>query len=152
MITLEEAIIHAEEVAKEKDKHAKVMEKRFGQHCAGYGMYAECANEHRQLAEWLKDYKRMLESAQNVSNDDLISRKMAIEAIENMDIPEDMCVFEIISHIEVELSILPSAQPEIIRCKDCKWKEGSECVRFADIRPFPTDFCSRAERREDGSD
>ena len=43
------------------------------------------------------------------------------------------------------------AQPEVIRCKDCKWKEGSECVRFADIRPFPTDFCSRAERRTDDS-
>lgn len=38
---------------------------------------------------------------------------------------------------------------EVVRCKDCKWKEGSECVRFADIRPFPDDFCSRAERREE---
>ena len=31
--------------------------------------------------------------------------------------------------------------------------QGSECVRFADVRPFPDDFCSRAERRTDeGSD
>ena len=37
---------------------------------------------------------------------------------------------------------------EIVRCKDCKWKQGSECVRFADVRPFSDDFCSRAERRE----
>ena len=43
----------------------------------------------------------------------------------------------------------PSAQPEIIYCKDCKWKQGAECVRFADVRPFPSDFCSRAERRTD---
>lgn len=42
-----------------------------------------------------------------------------------------------------------SAQPEIIRCKDCKWKYGAECVRFADVRPFPDDFCSRGERRID---
>lgn len=35
---------------------------------------------------------------------------------------------------------------ELIRCKDCKWKHGSECVRFAEVRPFPDDFCSRAER------
>ena len=42
---------------------------------------------------------------------------------------------------------LKDAQPEIIRCKDCKWKQGSECVRFADVRPWPDDFCSRAERR-----
>ena len=37
---------------------------------------------------------------------------------------------------------------EVIRCKDCKWKQGAECVRFADVRPFSDDFCSRAERRE----
>ena len=37
---------------------------------------------------------------------------------------------------------------EIIRCKDCKWKQGAECVRFADVRPWPDDFCSRAERIE----
>lgn len=45
---------------------------------------------------------------------------------------------------------LPSAQPEIVRCKDCKWKQGSECVRFAEVRPFPDDFCSRAERKNNG--
>lgn len=35
---------------------------------------------------------------------------------------------------------------EITRCKDCKWRQGSECVMFADVRPFPNDFCSRAEK------
>lgn len=38
---------------------------------------------------------------------------------------------------------------ELVRCKDCRWKQGSECVRFADVRPFPNDFCSRAERSTD---
>ena len=38
---------------------------------------------------------------------------------------------------------------EIVRCKDCKWKQGSECIRFADVRPFPDDFCSRAKRRKE---
>jgi hypothetical protein len=38
---------------------------------------------------------------------------------------------------------------DLIRCKDCKWKQGAECVRFAEIRPFPNDFCSRGERRDD---
>ena len=60
----------------------------------------------------------------------------------------------IASALEIGLRVkkLPSAQPEIIRCKDCKWKQGSECVRFADVRPFPDDFCSRAERRTDGKE
>ena len=49
--------------------------------------------------------------------------------------------------IKGDIKNLPSAQPKIVRCKDCKWKQGSECVRFAEVRPFPDDFCSRAERR-----
>ena len=43
---------------------------------------------------------------------DLISRQAAIDAIDRLDIPEDMCVFEILSHIELELETLPSAQPD----------------------------------------
>ena len=43
---------------------------------------------------------------------DLISRQAAIDAINRLDIPEDMCVFEILSHIELELGTLPSVQPE----------------------------------------
>ena len=47
----------------------------------------------------------------------------------------------------VDMSIKALEQPEVIYCKDCKWKQGSECVRFSDVRPFADDFCSRAERR-----
>lgn len=58
-MTLDEAIKHAEEVADEKKKEA----------CNLYDVknYEEsreciwCSEEHRQLAEWLKDYKRLLE-------------------------------------------------------------------------------------------
>lgn len=55
---------------------------------------------------------------------------------------------------------LPSAQPEIIRCKDCKWfrkKYGWNCNEYTVCGISPThypirredDFCSRAERRTD---
>ena len=43
---------------------------------------------------------------------DCISRQAAIDAVDRLDIPEDMCVFEILSHIELEIGNLPSAQPE----------------------------------------
>lgn len=49
----------------------------------------------------------------------------------------------------LDMAIKALEQPEIIHCKDCKWKQGSECVRFADVRPFPDDFCRRAERRKE---
>ena len=58
-MTLDEAIKHAEEVADEKKKEA----------CNLYDakVYEEsrdciwCSEEHRQLAEWLKDYKQLKE-------------------------------------------------------------------------------------------
>lgn len=54
--------------------------------------------------------------------------------------------------------VLPSAQPEIIRCKDCVYwdslpsssaPEYHECVkRPFHINTIAEDFCSRAERRQ----
>lgn len=49
---------------------------------------------------------------------DLISRKAAIEAIEQLNIPEDMCVFEILSHIQLAIGTLPSAQREPLTDKE----------------------------------
>lgn len=48
---------------------------------------------------------------------------------------------------------LPSAQPEIIRCKDCKYNATSKkCLNPNSffLVPADDDFCSRAERRTDG--
>lgn len=55
------------------------------------------------------------------------------------------------SYIDKAYDVAVSAleQPVIIYCRECKWKQRSECVRFAEVRPFPDDFCSRAERREE---
>ena len=55
------------------------------------------------------------------------------------------------------LKNLPSAQPEIIRCKDCKYSSpnkvyGCRIYSFADDldeRMYSDDFCSYAERRTD---
>ena len=94
---------------------------------------------------------------------DLISRQAAIDAIDRLDIPEDMCVFEILSHIELEIGTLPSAQPEIIRCTECKhYREyDSEYVENAVVVQCMADrypisetipdgwFCAGAERKDD---
>ena len=42
----------------------------------------------------------------------VIYEEDAIDAIQKLNIPEDMCVFEILSHIGVAIATLPSAQPE----------------------------------------
>lgn len=43
---------------------------------------------------------------------------------------------------------LPSAQPEIIRCRECKHYDGRPCG-IVDYYNSADDFCSRTERRQD---
>lgn len=64
---LDEAIKHAEEVAEFNDKKAFDFKqlKDYGNPkstiTSGANNCEKCAEEHRQLAEWLNDYKRLLE-------------------------------------------------------------------------------------------
>lgn len=62
-MTLEEAIKHCEEEAKECRWKAKVWED--SDYPNEVERYLACAEKHEQLAEWLKDYKRLLEEKQN---------------------------------------------------------------------------------------
>ena len=58
-MTIDKAIKHAEEVAEEKEKQA--WESQLQEEYEKIKPCKKCAEEHRQLAEWLKDYKRLLE-------------------------------------------------------------------------------------------
>lgn len=58
-MTLDEAIKHAEKVAEEKE--AQAWEAQLQEEYRTIKTCKECAKEHRQLAEWLKDYKRLKE-------------------------------------------------------------------------------------------
>lgn len=54
MMTLDEAIKHCEEVAEDNESDSRLytdLDPYKASECA------ECANEHRQLAEWLKELK-----------------------------------------------------------------------------------------------
>ena len=87
--------------------------------------------------------------------EDVISRADVLKVINKMDIPEDMSVFEIKSHIGVEIGTLPPATPKrkvgewIKKNNDYfDWYECSECGygsdgemkynRLCDVR---TKFC-----------
>lgn len=59
MINLDETIKHCEEVAEENESKANRIEQL---HLTGNAEGCrECANEHRQLAEWLKELKKLRE-------------------------------------------------------------------------------------------
>ena len=103
--------------------------------------------------------------------DDTISRKRAIDALKKCYCGgEDSCgepwIYE--EHALEAIKQLPSAEPEIIQCKDCKhWMPYewmfSEIWQSKNIADYPeddigcdcsemamkaNDFCSRAEKRE----
>lgn len=78
MKTLEEAIKHCEEVAEKKEYIAETLE--------GFDEYTreeclECASEHRQLAEWLKELKEYRSKDKKTSCEDYVSRTQALEML-----------------------------------------------------------------------
>lgn len=104
---------------------------------------------------------------------DLISRKAAIDVIDAV-FPVDPMKSEYAQGIACGAALaktyveqMPSAQTEIIRCKDCKYyvihtlfgRSQGWCERLCDEfdrslarGTEPDDFCSRAERRTDETD
>lgn len=76
--------------------------------------------------------------------DDLISRKAAIDIAD--DLRDRITVEGYWAWME-RLKKLPSAQPEIIRCKDCKHWDGVDTCDVIDAPVWDNDFCSMAERR-----
>ena len=77
---------------------------------------------------------------------DLISRQQAID---------DIWTVSPLARLDRKwvdrwLRQLPSAQPEIIRCRECKFASGDSriCMKFDHSPIGELDFCSFAERRE----
>ena len=79
-MTLDEAIKHAEEVAEEKENEAQDLEysKLDWRHEANQCF--TCAEDHRQLAEWLKELKRLKEQE---PCEDAISRQAVLVTARN---------------------------------------------------------------------
>lgn len=108
--------------------------------------------------------------------DDLISRQSALDAMRGMQTyklfdGDEMLLIDK-AEAMTELMMLPSAQPEIIRCKDCKyqvkeWRTDKRlkdngymvcgCNVVGDVCGYwalfgqDDDYCSMAKRRTNGS-
>ena len=95
--------------------------------------------------------------------DDTISRQAVIDAVHKsifdfFDICDDdeespmtykdELLLEVNKAITTQIKAMPSAQPEIIMCKDCIHKYDHDCP--IDWGKTDSDFCSFAERKTDG--
>ena len=78
--------------------------------------------------------------------DDLISRQAAIDAL-HMHLMYRMGTDSNKKRLDDWINGLPSAQPEIIRCMDCKHWDGVDTCDVIDAPVWDNDFCSMAERR-----
>lgn len=79
-LTLDEAIKHCLEVAEEQERKAQFMGRQFVGTALSYyqNKCFECAADHRQLTEWLTDYKELKNSIGAVKLSDI---KEALELI-----------------------------------------------------------------------
>lgn len=88
-MTLDEAIRHCEEVAKEKEQMAFDLATTFNRETINSKECKKCANEHRQLAEWLKDYKRLLKEQELYENRVVGWKKDFKGFIRELSMPKD---------------------------------------------------------------
>jgi hypothetical protein len=80
--------------------------------------------------------------------DDLISRQAAIDTVNNAFDRETLLTGFVRSIAVRAIRDMPSAQPEIIHCRDCKWHNGeiNQCNAQICASMCSEDFCSRAEK------
>ena len=82
---------------------------------------------------------------------DCISRQQAIDLLKQMRKDGDMIPWEG-KDVFARIRKLPPAQPDIIRCRNCKFASGDSriCMKFDHSPIGELDFCAWAERRTDG--
>jgi hypothetical protein len=87
---------------------------------------------------------------------DLIERQAAIDILDDYQVMVENGEEKPYAWARLRMSELPSAQPEIVRCKDCKYGEQDEVGRWfcSDLgcqigSKDGSGFCADAERRTD---
>ena len=88
---------------------------------------------------------------------DLIDRQAAIDALGEKPLAWTVGEYELGLQNQWQSDVdtlkdLPSAQPDIIRCRNCKFASGDSriCMKFGHSPIGELDFCAWAERRTDG--
>ena len=110
----------------------------------------EYAYKGRTIRQWIE----IIYNAEHGTNlaevgTDCISRRQAIDAL-HMHLMYRMGTDSNKKRLDDWINGLPSAHPEIIRCRECKFASGDSriCMKFDHSPIGELDFCSFAERRE----
>ena len=150
MMTLDEAIKHCEEVAESKRKQVENGDWEKGslteRNCL------ECADEHKQLAEWLKELKQLREQA---SCEDCVSRekldKALYERFHEEDSPNNITEVRL-GAVRNLVKNFPSVTPcndrtvqdFVDKCREYGKQQKSEwIISFQGFPPEPTTTCKK---------
>lgn len=109
--------------------------------------YADATiSEIRNRLEKLPSAQPETNCSEFPNNSDTISRQAAIDELDKgaWGVEWDKAL------AKAMIESLPSAHPEIIRCRECKFASGDSriCMKFDHSPIGELDFCSFAERRE----
>ena len=85
-------------------------------------------------------------------SEDAVSRQAAISHVDDVPYIKDHPNVGLLWKAWIES--LPSAQPDIIQCRNCKFASGDSriCMKFGHSPIGELDFCAWAERRTDEGD
>ncbi len=127
--------------------------------------------EHGYYSGDLKDYAVALRmaiealKAQGTCGDAVsrqtLQKELALYPIDDITSEDEAGYNRAINDVQKMVLHLPSTQPEVTRCRDCKYASpngvyGCRLERFSahdeSTRLFADDYCSAAERRTDESD
>lgn len=115
-----------------------------------FGIYATelWAMPEKDFLKWLNS--EVVNCSEIPNNSDTISRQAAIDLLKQMRKDGDMIPWEG-KDVFARIRKLPSAQPDIIRCRNCKFASGDSriCMQFGHSPIGELDFCAWAERRTD---
>lgn len=151
-MTLEEAIKHAEEVADICEYEASKYDMSDSYESYVAGQEGKCAEEHRQLAEWLKDYQRLLDNRckQNVDTIKTLDQEPKTDTWSIKDVADTLAKHGLISEQEPCEDYISREHllEEIASLKESPWfKDDTNCamaIRKEAIE-IVEDLCIRKE-------
>lgn len=122
-LTLEEAISHCLEVAEQNDAQAEKWQEEGGEEWGKTTACRECAADHRQLAEWLTDFKGLREKQESADRQIAEYKRLLKAAVNDLNF-ESQC--RNCKHKEYGLNTI---------CKECRgnkyeWRYADEALKL----------------------
>ena len=144
-MTLDEAIKHCEEVAEKQENNAKG--------CNSFDEWTEteyydkekclqCAADHRQLAEWLTDYKELRNSLGAVKLKDMKDAVKLLQELSNENDQLALRLGEAIRLLKFALEDFKAVNSNMLTCRYCKhYDAGIDDCGLSDDDSACEDIC-----------